>query len=283
MGICDSSSSVPDEIIPDPEPGQECKVLFKKNGMMSRDQNVYMDCDKDKKWLMLDKEGSFWKNTNTYDLQNFVRNNPDKKNEGECLCFAKLEVTEAKTYGRECHSDSDSSEEDSSDTQTEVDIEVAKMKWAQTIKVKFYSDRSKDKQIATLKVKAKGKAKKTVVTRRRMVEDKNEEGEVTGEHEEVDVDTRIEKKCKKVKYTITEMEGEDDPPKIELDGKPDKSAYKLEWKGDVFQAEIESSGWGSQEIEVKSSFKNPALGLLMGYVVAKDISPDDIKDNVHVW
>jgi hypothetical protein len=34
---------------------------------------------------------------------------------------------------------------------------------------------------------------------------------------------------------------------------------------------------------VESSYKNPALGMLMGYIVAKDISPDDIKANVRVF
>jgi len=116
-----------------------------------------------------------------------------------------------------------------------------------------------------------------------MVEDKDDEGNVTGEHEEVDVRNEISKKCKKVKYVITEMEGEEEIPKIELKGKPSKSAYSLKWTGPVFQAEIESSGWFSQEIEVETSWKNPALGMLMGYVVAKEISPDDICDRITVW
>lgn len=279
MGCCDSKSSVPEVIIPDPEPGEHCKVLFKKNGMLSRDQNVFKDCDKSQKWLMMDKEGSFWKNP-TYVLENFVR---DGEGKGQVLCAAKLEVTEARTYGRELHEDSDSSSDDSTDDQGTVDITVIKMKWAQKIKVKFYSDRDRNEKIAEIKVKAKGKAKKTVTTVRRMVDDHDEEGNKTGEHEEVSESTDIKKKCKKVKYVIEEMKGEDEPPKIKLDGKPNKSAYKLQWEGDVFQAEIDSTGWGAQEIEVKTSWKNPGLGMLMGYIVAKEISPDDIKDRVHVF
>lgn len=279
MGCCDSKSSVPDVIIPDPEPGEKCKVLFKKNGMMSRDQNVFKDGDTSQKWLMLDKEGSFWSNP-TYILENFVR---DESGKGKVLAAAKLIVTEAKTYGMKTKEDSDSSESDSSDSQSTQEIMVTKMKWAQAIKVKFYSDREMTDEIAEIKVKAKGKAKKTVVTTTREVEDKDEEGNVTGTHEEESVKTDIEKKVKKVKYVIKELKGEEEPPKIELDGKPNKNAYKLEWKGEVFEAEIESSGWGSQEIEVKTSWKNPALGMLMGYVIAKEISPDDIKDRVHVF
>lgn len=274
------TSSVPDVIIPDPEPGQKCHVLFKKMGMLAKDQNVYQDCDKSKKWLYMDKEGGFWSNP-TYVLENFVRKDGAKK--GECLCAAKLEITEAITYGRKESVDSDSSSDDSTDDEGEEFRIVAKMKWAQKIKVKFYSDRDRNDKIAEVKVKAKGKAKKETTVKIEEVEDKDEEGNVTGTHEERSESVKIEKKVKKVKYVIEELKGEDEPPKIELDGKPNKTAYKLKWESDVFQAEIDSNGWGSQEIEVKTSFKNPALGMLMGYIIAKDISPDDIKDKVSVF
>lgn len=279
MGCCDSKSSVPDVIIPDPVPGESHKVLFKKNGMLSRDQNVFQDGDKDKKWMMMDKEGGFWKGP-TYVLENFVR---DEKGLGQVLCSAKLDIVECHTYGAKVSDDSDSSEEDSSDSESTVDVEVTKMKWAQKIKVNFYSDRERSDKIATIKVKAKGKAKKTVVTTTTMKDTHDEEGNKTGEEEVVNTSVDIDKKVKKVKYVIEDMKGEDECPKIKLKGKPNKDAYKLEWDGDVFQAEIDSSGWGSQEIEVKTSWKNPALGMLMGYIIAKEISPDDIKDKVAVF
>jgi len=278
MGNC-GSSSVPDVIIPDPTPGQKCHVLFKKTGMFARDQNVFMDCDKEKKWLMMDKEGSFFSNP-TYVLENFVRKVDEKGKQskrGECLCAAKLKITECKTYGHETHEDSDSSSEDSSDG--EVTEEVTKMKWAQAVKVEFFSDREMKDEIATLKVKAKGKAKRTKITKE--VEDHDDEGNVTGTHEEISYE--FDKKIKKVKYMIKELKGEEEMPKVTLEGKPNKSAYKLKWAGDVFQAEIESSNWGAQEIEVKTEFKNPALGMLMGYITAKEISPDDILDKVSCW
>lgn len=274
------ASSVPDVIIPDPEPGQKCNVLFKKQGTFAKDQNIYQDGDTSKKWLFMDKEGGFFSNP-TYVLENFVRKEGSKQ--GEVLCAAKLEVTEAITYGREAHIDSDSSSDDSSDDEGEEYRIVAKMKWAQKVKVKFYSDRDRNDKIAEIKVKAKGKAKKTTTVSFHEVEDRNDEGEVTGTHQERREEVEIKKKVKKVKYKIEELKGEDEPPEIKLKGKPNKSAYKLEWDGPVFQAEIDSSMWGSTEIEVKTDYKNPALGMLMGYIVAKDISPDDIKDNVVVW
>merc|ERR1711935_707426 len=107
----------------------------------------------------MDKEGSFWKGP-TYVLENFVRE--EGKGQGQCLVAAKLDVTECKTYGNKTHEDSDSSDSDSTDDEGSERKVVTKMKWAQGIKVKFYSDRGRTKQIAEIKVKAKGKAKRTV-------------------------------------------------------------------------------------------------------------------------
>jgi len=277
-------TSVPKEIIPDPTPGQECKVLFKKTGMMSRDQYVYQDMNKEKKWLLMDKEGSLFSNP-TYVLENFVRGkNPDKKNEGECLCSAKLEVTEAKTYGFETHEDSDSSEDDSGEWVEESETRVDKMKWRQAIKVKFYRDRARTDMIAEVKVKAKGKAKKTTKTTMETVSNTDADGNTTTQEVER-ISVNIEKKVTKVKYTIHEMKGEEkEMPPIKLKGKPNGKAGKLEWESPVFKAEIDpKGGFASDQIEVHTSWKNPALGMLMGYIIAKDISPDDIKDRVVVW
>lgn len=273
------SSSVPAVIIPDPTPGQKCHVLFKKTGMFASDQNVFQDCDKEKKWLMMDKEGSLFTNP-TYTLENFVRPvdaNGKVGKRGQCLCKAKLKVTEARTYGFELHEDSDSSSEDSGG---DVDVDVLKMKWAQAVKCEFFNDRDMKEEIATVKVKAKGKAVRFKITK--TVEDRDANGNVTGTHEEVSY--RVEKKVKKVKYMVTEMKGIDKAnlPPIILEGKPNKSAYKLKWTGPLFKAEIDSNGWGSQEIIVDTDYTNPALGMLMGYVIAKEISPDDIKDKVNV-
>jgi len=275
------SSSVPDIIIPDPEPGQKCHVLFKKQGMFAKDQEVFQDCDSSKKWLFLDKEGGFLSNPK-YWLDNYVRK--DKSKFGKTLCSAKLHIDKFKKYDREAGMDSDSSASDSSNSDVEVNVHKVKFKWAQTILVRFYDSREMEKEIAVVKVKAKGKAKKTTTTIERTVEDTNEEGHVTGHHVETDVNIDTQKKVKKVKYTITELDGsKENLPVINLKGKPNGNNYKLEWNSPVFEAEIESSNWGSTQIEVKTEWKNPALGMLMGYIIAKEISPDDIKDNVRVF
>jgi len=277
-------TSVPKEIIPDPTPGQECKVLFKKTGTFSRDQYVYQDLNKEKKWLLMDKEGNLFDNPK-YVLENFVRGkNPDKKNEGECLCAAKLEVTEAKTYGFETHEDSDSSEAESGEWGVEVDVVVTKMKWRQGIKVKFYRDRAHTNLLAEVKVKAKGKAKKTTKTTMETVTTTDSDGNTSSQEVER-IAVNIEKKVTKVKYTITELKGEEkEMPHIKLVGKPNGKAGKLVWESPVFKAEIDpKTGFSSDQIEVHTNWKDPALGMLMGYIIAKDISPDDIKDKVVVW
>jgi hypothetical protein len=239
--------------------------------------------DKEKKWLLMDKEGNLFSNP-TYVLENFVRNNPNKKNEGQCLCAAKLEVTEAKTYGFKVHEDSDESEADSGEWGEESETVTVKMKWKQVVKVKFYSDRDRKDQIAEVKVKAKGKAKKTTTTTKEMVSQTDDQGNTTTQEvERVVVD--IQKKCTKVLYHITEMKGEEGKlPPITLHGKLNKSADKLKWESPVFTAEIDTKvGFSSDQIEIRTNWKNPALGMLMGYIIAKDISPDDIKDKVTVW
>jgi len=277
-------TSVPKEIIPDPTSGQECKVLFKKTGMMSRDQYVYQDMNKEKKWLLMDKEGSLFSNP-TYVLENFVRGkNPAQPKEGECLCAAKLEVTEAKTYGFEAHEDSDSSCDDSGEWVEEAEVVVVKMKWRQGIKVKFYKDRARTDLIAELKVKAKGKAKKTTKITMETVTTTDSDGNTSSQEVER-VAVNIEKKVTKVKYTITDLKGEEkEMPHIKLHGKPNGKEGHLKWESPVFNAEIDPKiGFASDQIEVHTSWKNPALGMLMGYIIAKDISPDDIKDKVVVW
>jgi len=272
MGIC-FGSEVPETIIDDPKEGDSCHVLFKKTGLLSRDQFIYQDCDLEKKWLKMDKQGGLFSNP-TYIIENFVRK--EGEDFGEVLCAAKLDVKECFTYGHETHDDSDSSGSDSgSDDGIEEHVEKTKMKWAQKIKVKFYSDREMTNQIGEVKVKAKGKAKKTVTTTITTEEDGTEKHESS---------TEIKKKCKKLKYTIEELHGhEDDMPKIKIDGKPNHSAHKLAWDSDCFSAECNPGSWGSDQIEVKTSWKHPALGMLMGYIIAKEISPDDVKDNVHVF
>jgi len=277
-------NSAPAVIIPDPTPGQECKVLFKKTGMLSRDQFVYQDQDKEKKWLLMDKEGNLFSNP-SYVLENFVRGkNPDKKNEGECLCAAKLEITESKTYGFSAHEDSDSSEDDSGDWVEESDKVVEKMKWRQTVRVKFYRDRGHSDQLAEVKVKAKGKAKKTTIITMEDVTSVDGDGNSTTTQVER-VSINIEKKCTKVKYSIVDMKGEEkEMPKIKLQGKPNGKEGNLRWECPLFDAEIDPKiGFSSDQIVVHTNWKDPALGMLMGYIIAKDIAPEDIKEKVIVW
>jgi len=266
MGCCESS--VPDVIIPDPEPGQKCDVLIKPIGMLSRDQYVYQDKDDTKKWLFLDKAGSLFSNPKFY-LENFVR---DDNKKGQMLCAATIEICELNKCSKGEHVDSDASEYSDSSIEGEVEVTVEKFKWAQKLKIKFYSDREMSKKICVLKVKAKGKAKKTTVTTTTTDEEGNEKENVS---------SSVDKKVKKLIYKILELEGEEEGkfPDVDLKGKLKHPEHELKWKGEgMFESRIEGN-----KVHVETEYKHPGLGMLMGYICAKELAPNDISSNVHIF
>lgn len=272
------ASQVPDVIIPDPVAGQNCKVLFKQSGFLSRDQYVYQDSDKTKKWLFMDKSGSIFENPK-YCLENFVRGSHPSgdKSFGQELCCAKMDVTECRTYGENAHEDSDSSDDEDFDDNTDSRSVVTKCKWAQAVKVKFYKDRAHTQTIAVLKVKAKGKGK-SVATRTTTTSTDADGNQSTQES----VSVQKEVKCTKLKYTMSEMASWDSStlPTITMSGKLNGSAKHLKWESPLFTAELDTKLFSSDSVEVKTTCAG--FGMLVGYIVAKDISPDDIKGRVNV-
>lgn len=263
MGLC--GSSVPDVIIPDPVDGEKHQVLIKPTGMLSRDQYVYQDMDKEKKWLFLDKDGGIFSNPHYY-LENFVR---DENKKGKVLCSAKVDITELNKASDGVSYDSDPSDYTDSDDEDDVDVITEKFKWTQKIKIKFYSDREQNTKIAEMKVKAKGKAKKvTVVTTTT-----NEEGE-----EEEHQSSTVTKKVKKIIYLMEECEGVDEMPELKMKGKISGNEANLSWESPLFEASIDG-----REVTVTTSWKNSALGMLAGYICAKELAPQDIADNVTIW
>lgn len=262
---------------------------------MSRDQYVYQDADKAKKWLFMDKSGSIFENPK-YCLENFVRGGHPSGDKifGQELCCAKMDVTQCKSYGQETHEDSDSSDNEDFDDNTDSQSVVTKIKWAQGIKVKFYKDRAHTQVIAVLKVKAKGKAKSTATRTTTTTQDADGNPQT-----ESSVSVQKEVKCTKLKYfhtltlylasrhhryTLSEMANEDprNLPQITMKGKLNGSAKHLEWVSPIFTAEVNPKVFSSDSVEVKTNWKDPSFGMLLGYIVAKDISPDDIKDRVVV-
>lgn len=145
--------------------------------------------------------------------------------------------------------------------------------------MKFYKDRAHTQVIAVLKVKAKGKAKSTATRTTTTTQDADGNPQT-----ESSVSVQKEVKCTKLKYTLSEMANEDprNLPQITMKGKLNGSAKHLEWVSPIFTAEVNPKVFSSDSVEVKTNWKDPSFGMLLGYIVAKDISPDDIKDRVVV-
>ena len=77
------------------------------------------------------------------------QNRKEGENFGQSLAVAKVEGANVKIYGFQSHEDSDASDGcEGSDDEVDTQVVVTRMKWAQTLKVKFYSDRQHNNKIA---------------------------------------------------------------------------------------------------------------------------------------
>jgi hypothetical protein len=268
------ASAVPKVIIPDPEANKEHKVLCKKKNILSSDFECYKDFDDKQKWFWIDKKGSIFKDP-TYVLENYVRVEGSKQ--GQALCVAKIGDANVKIYGVQSHEDSDDSDgySDDDDDGVETNTEVTKMKWAQSIKIKFFTDRAKEHKIAEMKVKAKGKATKKVKTT--TVTD--EEG-----NESTSSSTDIKKKVKKLFYHFQYEPTVEGGAKFDVvvKGKLDGKEADLAWESPLFHASTKGFFNPKAQITVKP-VSNPALGVLIGFLCAVELAPNDIAANVQVW
>jgi hypothetical protein len=272
-------SKVPREILPDPTAGQENKFLCKKKSVFGSDFEVFKDFDDKKKWLFIDKKGSIFKDP-VYILENYVRE--EGKKFGQTLCAAKIGDAKVKIYGADAHEDSDASQDYSvsggEDGEGGMSVDkstvVTNMKWAQTLKVKFYSDRERKVQIAEMKVKAKGKAKKKVTT----VTVTDDEGN-SSSSEKTDIKKKVKKLIYKFQFEPTVEGGAQYD--VVLKGSLNGKESGLEWQSPLFHAT--TRGGFNQKAEIVTSFSNPGLGLLVGFLCAVELAPQDIADNVKVW
>lgn len=91
MGSCCSRDVIavaPDNIIPDPEEQQVCRVTIEQTAILSRDYTVYMgqNIDRNASWFFLNKSGSHWGGQVCIELENFVRGLVENdKNKGQVL------------------------------------------------------------------------------------------------------------------------------------------------------------------------------------------------------
>jgi len=264
-------SAVPDNIIEDPVGPSSFYV--QRISVMSSDYEVFKDpAMKEEKWLVIDQQGSLWGDKCDFVVENYVRPEGGKIGSGECLAKCKLETLSDevfKYYDMDWDQDvefkdSDDSDYSSDSGDSDDDMQITtkgKCKFRCKTKATFYADRNCSEKIASCKVKAKGKVKKKKVKR------------VDGETGDVSYDIDVKKKVKKFIYKLMLKESDEEIP-IEIHGSWNKR-QKLNWTSDLFDASIEGFWTPKPEIHTKSD-EYPAMDLLIGFMVANILSPDDV-------
>jgi len=221
MGCCASIPGVPDEIIPDPT--APSTFFCKKSGTFSSNYSVYQGNEDGGLWLFIRKQGSIFKDNARYILENFVRDDPENPENGHALAVCKFDTLDAqayKQYGFQTHEDSDDSDGYSEESDDDAE---QKMKWTFKTKSKFYLDRGETQQVATMKVKAKGIAKRKVDFQTRQEEDGTKRTHA------------VIKQKKKIKKFIYKLEVNNQKVPIQLRGSLNKSNKKTRLdKSNVF-------------------------------------------------
>jgi len=273
MGCGPSAPPKPSVIIPDPiEPSV---FALKKATGLGNDYEVRKDTESGDLWLYIRRFGSLFDEDATYVLENFQR--PDNSNEGKILAVAKLDkfsVDDYRQYDSNVHDDSDSSagSEDSDDDGKENIEQNAK--WLYKGTCKFYKDKESTQAAATLRIKAKGIAK-------RKLQFKDNEGK----EEKIKISRRV--RVKKFVYKLevdgAGGEGESNAVPVKLTGRINHpTSDGLHWESPLFDAN--SSGFLSPTTIVKTTdkTKDQGLSLLIGFVIARELEPNEVTKNVHI-
>jgi len=240
-------------------------------------------------WLFLRKRGKMFKDDINIVLENFIRTDAEHPDEGKALCVCKfdsLDTQAYKFYGGSFDSwqDSDNSDGYSADEGdfSSVDVDKQSGKFMFVTKSKFFSDRAMKTKIAEIKVKAKGKVKRTVTWTKRDITDPQTQA-VTG-HEWISQVHR-EVKVKKLIYkfvTIDASSGAECEVPITLHGSLNSSAASNKWESPMFQCQIQG-GFFSSDKPIITTQEAPnfthALSLLAGYVCSIELSPEDVRSN----
>jgi hypothetical protein len=265
------ASKAPDVILPDPVGA--CTVYCEKQGTFARDYEFFQNDKDGPKWLFLDKQGSPFSDDAKFVLENYVRNNPEKKNEGECLATCKFDTIDAgcyKQYGFEGDGIVDSDDSDGYSDDSDDEEQEQKGKWSFKCKCKFWTDREKTNLAAVLRVKAKGKAKRKV-TFGVATDAEGNETETHSVHEK--------KKIKKFIYKLTVGADEDTGEKvpINLEGSVNKKETKLDWVSPMFEASLKGGFFSPKPtISVKEGNWTAGIAMLIGFITCMEFSPDDV-------
>jgi len=261
---------VQEQILPDPASGSESEFWVQRINTFGSDYEVFADSGYTKKWLVIDQQGSLWDSKCKFFCENYVRPDGGKIGDGECLAACVVETPKYDYYGFDWDrsykfEDSDDSDgySDDSDGWDGGSVETKqKCKFRVKTKAHFYTDRNLTKKIATCKVKAKGKAKMECSSH------------------DMDVDRKV--KVKKFVYKLTV--GDEEVP-IKMHGSINHSSGSKyggsnTWKcPGFFKADIK--GFFSAKPHIQSCSEgnsNPAMDLLLGFMVANVMAPDNMKN-----
>jgi hypothetical protein len=288
MGCCASVPGVPDIIIPDPDSGDQqneaIKFYCKPSGVFSSNMTVLKGDKEGPVWLFLRKRGKMFKDDINIVLENFVRTDSEHPEEGKALCVCKFDTLDSqayKFYGGvfEHFQDSDNSDGYSADEGDDGSVDVQSGKFRFVTKSKFFTDRKYQNKVAEIKVKAKGKVKRTVVWNKRDLTDAN--GVHTG-HEWVASQSR-EIKVKKLVYKfVTITDGVEMEVPIHLHGSLNSAASENKWESPMFNCKIKGGFFSSDKPVIttnKAANFTHALSLMAGYVCSIELSPQDVKEN----
>jgi hypothetical protein len=288
------------------DPSGPAKFWVQKFSMMSPDYEVFADPDHKVKWLVIDKQGSFWEDQAKFVVENYVRPEGGKVGSGQCLASSSVDQISQENYEyyhfkkekdkswdvegdiagalEEGFLDSDNSDyslDSSSGSSDDDEITIKKTKklkqkckWRCKTKAKFYSEREHTNQIAECKIKAKGKAKKkekkvkkTIVNTETGKKEEKEEYEV---HED--------KRVKKFFYKLTIGDSDNEVPVI-MEGSFNHGKSGLFWKCEgFFDAKIEGF-WSPKPMVNTYSQQYPAMDLLLAFIVANVLTPEDVLRN----
>ena len=293
MGCCASVPGVPDVILPDPdacdEQNQAIKFYCKPSGTFSSNYTVLKGDKEGPVWLFLRKRGKMFKDDINIVLENFVRTDSENPDEGQALSVCKFDTLDSQAYkfyggcfdAFQDSDDSDGYSADEGDWSAAGDTDRQGGKFRFVTKSKFFTDRKYKNKVAEIKVKAKGKVKRTVNWNKRDITDAN--GVVTG-HEWVASQSR-EIKVKKLVYkfvTIDPATGAEAEVPIHLHGSLNSAASENKWESPMFNCKVKG-GFFSSDKPVITTNKGPnfghALSLMAGYVCSIELSPQDVKEN----
>jgi len=272
----------PEDIVPDPTGA--ATFFLCKQGLLSSNYKVHQDDKHGKLWMLLRKHGKWGSDDCLFVLENFVRTNPEKKDEGQALAVCKFDTLDAdayKQYASTSHDDSDNSDGysiDSDPDDGDWGDTVQRTKWRFKTKSKFYTDRSRKDHVFSLTTKAKGKSRREVD-----FHTSEQDGQQT-----TTVSVSYKHKVKKLIYTLTpvlkspegaEVDGPGVP--VELHGSLNKNPSGLKWVSPMFSADLK--GRFIQEVTVKANEGfPPAMSCLIAYVLTIELSPDDVVKNLHL-